>query len=81
MNICHEGGSIVTFTDAWPPSKDSDAHSAEIPEEWLDYYRARERMERAAAKGAGSSEARRVHQALAQAYAQTIRHAGRRPHE
>jgi hypothetical protein len=34
-----------------------------------DYCRARERAERAAAKGACSIEARRVHQELAQAYA------------
>ena len=81
MNICHEGGSIVTFTDLWQTKRDFHAEPAEMPEEWLDYYRARERMERAAAKGARSSAARRIHQALAQAYAQTIRHAGRRPHE
>lgn len=34
-----------------------------------EYYRARERAERAAAKAAACPEARRIHQELAQAYA------------
>jgi hypothetical protein len=38
----------------------------------LDYFRRRERMERAAAKNAASEVARRVHQELAQQYAQRL---------
>lgn len=37
-----------------------------------DYYRARERAERAAAKNASSLAARRVHQLLAEAYAKLL---------
>jgi len=37
-----------------------------------DYYRKRERAERAAAKHAASVSARSVHQELAQSYAQLI---------
>lgn len=37
-----------------------------------NYYRARERMERAAAKNAASVAARRVHQQLAEAYAKLL---------
>ena len=40
----------------------------------LDYYRRRELVERAAAKKAASGTARRVHQELAQEYAQLLRH-------
>jgi hypothetical protein len=38
-----------------------------------DYFRRRERAERAAAKSAGSEAARRVHQELAQNYADLLR--------
>jgi hypothetical protein len=38
--------------------------------ESLDYFRRRERSERAAAKNAASEAARRVHQELAQSYAE-----------
>jgi hypothetical protein len=38
-----------------------------------DYWRARERAERAAAKKAGSTLARAVHQELAQEYAARVR--------
>ena len=41
----------------------------------VDYLRARERAERAAAKHAQSLAARHVHQQLAQHYAQLVRHA------
>ena len=37
-----------------------------------EYYRARERAERTAAKNASCPEARRAHQELAQAYARLI---------
>lgn len=38
-----------------------------------DYFRRRERAERAAAKWASSSAARRIHQELAQNYADLLR--------
>ena len=39
----------------------------------VDYFRRRERAERAAAKNAGSDAARRAHQELAQGYAELVR--------
>ena len=39
----------------------------------LDYFRRRERAERAAAKQAASEAARRIHQELAQGYAKRLR--------
>ena len=39
----------------------------------MDYYRWREQIERAAAKNAQSGAARRIHQELAQEYAELIR--------
>ncbi len=39
----------------------------------LEYFRRRERAERAAAKHAASEAARRIHQELAQGYAERIR--------
>lgn len=42
-------------------------------QESLEYFRRRERAERAAAKHAASEAARRVHQELAQGYAERIR--------
>lgn len=68
MNICNEGGPVIAFRDAWGLAADRDIQSADPPD--ADYCRARERAERAAAKTAQSIEARRVHQELAQAYAQ-----------
>ena len=41
-------------------------------EETSEYYRARERAERAAAEGATCPQARRAHQELAQAYSQLV---------
>jgi hypothetical protein len=38
-----------------------------------DYFRRRERAERAAAKNAASETARRIHQELAQSYAALVR--------
>ena len=46
------------------------------PEPSLEYLRARERAERAAAKRAQSLAARHVHQELAQHYAELVRGAG-----
>jgi len=39
----------------------------------VDYFRRRERAERAAAKNATSDAARRAHQELAQGYAELVR--------
>jgi len=39
----------------------------------LDYFRRRERAERAAAKNAASEAARRAHQELAQQYSELLR--------
>jgi hypothetical protein len=39
----------------------------------FEYYQRRERAERTAAKYAGSPEARRAHQELAQAYAEMVK--------
>lgn len=44
-----------------------------LDQESLEYFRRRERAERAAAKTAESEAARRVHQELAQGYAQLLR--------
>jgi hypothetical protein len=46
-----------------------------IDQESQDYFRRRELAERAAAKGAVSPAARRVHQELAQKYVQLLRRA------
>jgi hypothetical protein len=81
VNISHEGGSIVTFVDARRSRKEPFDPSAGLAPEWLDYCRLRERMERAAAKRAGSPQSRRIHQELAQAYARTLTEAAERGHE
>jgi hypothetical protein len=44
-----------------------------IDDDSLEYFRRREFAERAAAKGATSSAARRTHQELAQCYADLLR--------
>lgn len=44
-----------------------------MDDESLDYFRRRELAERAAAKRAASSGARRVHQEMAQCYAEMLR--------
>ena len=44
-----------------------------IDPESADYFRRRELAERAAAKGAASQAARRIHQELAQEYVQLLR--------
>ena len=52
-----------------------------IDQESQEYFRRRERAERAAAKNAVSEAARRAHQELAQSYADRLRlaEAARRP--
>jgi hypothetical protein len=46
------------------------------PPNELEYFRQRERMERAAAKNATSAQARGIHQELAQVYAKRSRSEG-----
>jgi hypothetical protein len=67
MNVCNDGGSIVTFNDT--RGLNEDVLDAGPDEKWQEYCRSREMAERAAAKRASSATARRVHQELAQAYA------------
>ena len=79
MNVCHEGGSIFMFRESWPSRNEPRSEVAKpVDAGWVDYCRARELAERAAAKKAGSIEARRIHQELAQAYARMIRRADKR---
>ena len=69
--------SLVVFRSSTngldEPSTD-ESGSALAPS--VDYLRARERAERAAAKRARSLAARHVHQELAQHYAKLVRHTG-----
>jgi hypothetical protein len=44
-----------------------------LDQQSVDYFRTRERIERAAAKRAASDAARRVHQQLAENYAELVR--------
>ena len=44
-----------------------------VDQESIEYFRSRERVERAAAKGAASEAARRAHLELAQGYAALAR--------
>ena len=69
MNVCHEGGPIVTFRDAWRAEDEARLAPAAGDEPSRQYCRSREAAERAAAKSASSVHARRVHQELAEAYA------------
>jgi hypothetical protein len=46
-----------------------------------DYFRRRERAERAAAKNAATEAARRIHQQLAQGYAALLRKPGASPNQ
>lgn len=64
--------SMVFFHDR-PGSRDEASPAENLLEESLDYLRARERAERAAAKSALTAKARHVHQELAQCYARKIR--------
>jgi hypothetical protein len=67
MNVCNDGGSIVTFNDT--RGLNEGLLEPQTDEQWVDYCRSLEMAERAAAKRASSATARRVHQELAQAYA------------
>ena len=66
---------IVVFRNAHGVSDASVVDDRESSLLWssADYWRARERAERAAAKHAGSPMARAVHQELAQEYAARVR--------
>jgi hypothetical protein len=70
VNICHDGGSVIAFRDAWH-SRDSRAPRPPGAD-WIEYCQTRERKERACAQRAASVEARRIHQELAQSYAHLI---------
>jgi hypothetical protein len=50
-----------------------------VDQQSIDYFRSRERVERAAADNAASDEARRAHLELAQGYAALVRRAGEMP--
>ena len=68
---------IVVFRDPYRPRCGSDNEAPEpqgsMDRMSADYWRARERAERAAAKQARSPVARAVHQELAQEYAARVR--------
>ena len=66
---------IVVFRDAPGVSNGSSPEDRESSLDWssADYWRSRERAERAAAEHAGSPMARAVHQELAQEYAARVR--------
>ena len=77
MNISHEGSCIFTFRDSWRSRNKPQSEILDpVDAEWLDHCRARELAERAAAKKATSTEARGIHQELAQAYARMVQRAG-----
>ena len=78
MDLAPARDGPVTFTrysTANPDESDSMSKgwAGVRDQESLDYFRHRERAERAAAKKALSDAARRVHQELAQEYAELIR--------
>lgn len=64
--------SMVFFHDR-PGAPEDALPPDDCPGQSLDYLRARERAERAAAKSALSAKARHLHQELAQCYASKIR--------
>jgi hypothetical protein len=66
---------IVVFRDAPGVSNGSSPEDRESSLDWssADYWRARERAERAAAESASSPLARGVHQELAEEYAERVR--------
>jgi phosphoribosylaminoimidazole-succinocarboxamide synthase len=72
MNVDPGSGPIVVYREF--PSEQADSASPRSSDD-KDYFRAREHAERAAAKAAVSTRARRIHQQLAQVYAQLARQA------
>ncbi len=73
MNVDDDAGGFIIFR-AGPFRADEPEPGASA--EWIEHCRSREFAERAAAKRATCSEARKIHQQLAQAYARMIRGAG-----
>jgi hypothetical protein len=69
MTQVEPSGTMLVFTATSAEVSDDDAAETAALETQSDYYRERERRERAAAKKASSHAARSVHQALAQRYA------------
>ena len=70
MNIEYGNGPIMAFLDIGP--EEPGDGGAPLPH-GKEYYRKREQAERAAAKKSPSVLARRIHQELAEAYAQLVR--------
>ena len=79
MEIASSYGEAVTFTGysrANPETFGFTASGGSMSnQDSLEYFRRRERAERAAAKQAASEAARRIHQELAQGYAERLRNA------
>ena len=79
----NESASLVVFRDShWVdrgPALDERPPKPTAEPAAGDYWRSRERAERAAAKKAQSSAARAVHQELAQQYAERIRQLEKNP--
>jgi hypothetical protein len=67
--------AVSSFDECKVPNRDilSSNGVGQLDQETLEYFRRRERAERAAAKNAASDAARRVHQELAQRYATLAR--------
>jgi hypothetical protein len=78
MNVDPGSGPIIVYRDAANSSSEGPAgpRSARWSDD-KDYFRAREQVERAAAKAAVSRLARGVHQELAQIYGRLARQATR----
>jgi hypothetical protein len=72
-----DDGSLIVFRAAYcarnGPEIDGWSCGSAVNGPSLDYWRARERSERAAAKRARTAMARAIHQELAQEYAARIR--------
>jgi hypothetical protein len=75
MTNVESTSSMVFFHDRPGVLEEREPRSDSL-ERSIDYLRARERAERAAAKAARSIKTRHVHQELAQCYARKIRQAG-----
>lgn len=72
MTNVEHASSMVFFHDQ-PGALDETSTPDQRLEQSLDYLRARERAERAAAQLALTAKARHLHQELAQCYARKIR--------
>ena len=76
MTNVERSSSIVFFHDR-PSVREATPPDLDTPDHPVEYLRARERAERAAAKSARSIKARHVHQELAQFYAKKIHQTGK----